>query len=385
MYRYLGIFLFYQVTGPLVTYHLVSTLQKKNFNLLFILEMESLSQYFQNRTEFFECNPDNLNPGIRIKRLCRVFGNKTAVRDLSLNMYNDQITVLLGHNGAGKTTTMSMLTGMIPPTSGTAFVGNHDICSNIDGVRGSLGLCPQHNILFDDLTVKEHLYFFSKLKGLSNDFIDEETKRYIDLLELRPKTNAKSSTLSGGMKRKLCVGIALCGNSKVVMLDEPSAGMDPAARRGLWDLLQKEKIGRTILLSTHFMDEADLLGDRIAIMAGGKLQCCGSSFFLKKKYGAGYHLIIDKSLNCQLYEITKLLQKHIPEVQMQSNVGSELTYLLAENQAEAFQDMLEDLEKNSLKLGVRSYGISLTTLEEVFMKYAIRCKKTHFVMSFTLE
>lgn len=339
--------------------------------------MESLANYFQNKTDFFENDPVNLKPGVQIKRLRKVFGRKAAVRDLSLNMYNDQITVLLGHNGAGKTTTMSMLTGMIPPTSGTALVGSYDICSDIDRVRGSLGLCPQHNILFDDLTVAEHFYFFSKLKGLKNELIDEETKNYINLLELQQKTNARSSTLSGGMKRKLCVGIALCGNSKVVMLDEPSAGMDPSARRSLWDLLQKQKVGRTILLSTHFMDEADLLGDRIAIMAGGKLQCCGSSFFLKKKYGAGYHLIIDKSLNCQLHQITELLQKYIPDVQMQSNVGSELTYLLAQDQAEAFQDMLQDLEKNSLKLGVQSYGISLTTLEEVFLKYSTSFKREY--------
>lgn len=93
------------------------------------------------------------------------------------------------------------------------------------------------------------------------------------------------------MQRKLSVGIALCGNSKVVLCDEPTSGMDPAARRSLWDLLQKEKKGRTILLSTHFMDEADILGDRIAIMSDGELKACGSSFFLKKKYGVGYHLV----------------------------------------------------------------------------------------------
>lgn len=104
-------------------------------------------------------------------------------------------------------------------------------------------------------------------------------------LGLEKKRKAQSHTLSGGMKRKLSVGIALCGGSKVVLLDEPTSGMDPAARRSTWDLIQTEKEGRTILLSTHFMEEADLLGDRIAIMAEGEVQCCGSSLFLKKKYG----------------------------------------------------------------------------------------------------
>src|SRR5699024_1611449 len=108
----------------------------------------------------------------------------------------------------------------------------------------------------------------------------------MDLLNLEAKAHKKSSTLSGGTKRKLCVGIALCGGSKVVLLDEPTAGMDPSSRRALWDLLQMEKIGRCILLTTHYMDEADLLGDRIAIMANGGLKCYGSSFFLKKKFGS---------------------------------------------------------------------------------------------------
>ncbi|EFA12132.2 ATP-binding cassette sub-family A member 3-like Protein [Tribolium castaneum] len=256
-------------------------------------------------------------------------------------MYNDQITVLLGHNGAGKTTTMSMLTGMFPPTSGTAFICGYDIRTDMDKVRKCLGLCPQHNILFDQLTVREHLYFFSKLKGLKREDINEEIDKYLELLELQ---------------------------TKVVMLDEPTAGMDPSARRALWDLLQNQKHGRTILLTTHFMDEADLLGDRIAIMAGGELQCCGSSFFLKKKYGTGYYLIMNKAPNCQEEQVTRFLQKYIPNILVHGNLGSELTYLLAEEHSSVFEVMLRDLEENSKILGVRSYGISLTTLEEVFMK-----------------
>lgn len=158
-----------------------------------------------------------------------------------------------------------------------------------------------------------------QLKGYSKDKTPDEVDRIIRILNLEDKRQARSKTLSGGMKRKLSIGIALIGDSKVkhlmsiihsvpffphpssaltmshlfpdsaypqvVMLDEPTSGMDPSARRATWDLLQGEKRGRTILLTTHFMDEADLLGDRIAIMAGGELQCCGSPLFLKNKYG----------------------------------------------------------------------------------------------------
>ncbi|CAH0545633.1 unnamed protein product [Brassicogethes aeneus] len=316
----------------------------------------------------FEKPPSNLEAGLEIKNLRKVFAQNTAVNNLSLKMYKDQITVLLGHNGAGKTTTMSMLTGMITPTSGTAVINGHDIRTDMTGVRDSLGLCPQHNIIFDNLTVSEHLYFFSKLKGLDDKEVEEEINKYIELLELQPKKNSRSKTLSGGMKRKLCVGMALCGNSQVIMLDEPTAGMDPSARRALWEFLQCQKQGRTILLTTHYMDEADLLGDRIAIMANGELQCCGSSFFLKKKYGAGYHLIMEKSKECKSWEVTALLKKYIPNIEVEGDVGSELTYSLEEEQSQVFESMLKELENNFEKLGVRSYGISLTTLEEVFLK-----------------
>lgn len=115
-----------------------------------------------------------------------------AVRNLSFNMFENQITVLLGHNGAGKTTTMSMLTGMITPSKGTALVNGYDIRTSMPRVRDSLGLCPQHNILFDDLTVAEHLYFFSKLKGLERKEIDQEIDTYVELLQLVPKVRQKT-------------------------------------------------------------------------------------------------------------------------------------------------------------------------------------------------
>ncbi|PSN43689.1 hypothetical protein C0J52_19461 [Blattella germanica] len=282
--------------------------------------------------DIYEAEPKNLPAGIQIKHLTKTFKNKVAVKNLSLNMYEGQITVLLGHNGAGKTTTMSMLTGMFTPTRGTALVGGYDVGKDIHKVRESLGFCPQHNILFDELTVREHLYFFSKLKGLTGNSLDTEIRKYIKVLDLEAKENAQSRTLSGGMKRKLAAGVALCGGSKVVLFDEPTSGLDPAARRAMWEILQTEKEGRTLLLSTHFMDEADLLGDRIAIMAGGELQCCGSSFFLKKKYGAGYHLIIVKGSNCDVKAVTGLLREFIADIRVDQNIGSELSFGLLYNQ-----------------------------------------------------
>ncbi|XP_053687488.1 phospholipid-transporting ATPase ABCA3-like [Sabethes cyaneus] len=316
-----------------------------------------------------EQEPNGKKAGIQIRNLRKVFNkDKTAVQGLNLNMFEGQITVLLGHNGAGKTTTMSMLTGLFPATSGTAIINGYDIASDMDAVRNSLGLCPQHNVLFDELTVSEHIEFFARLKGVSRKGIKQEIEHFVKVLELEDKINMQSHTLSGGMKRKLSVGIALCGGSKVVLCDEPSSGMDPSARRALWDLLIKEKIGRTILLSTHFMDEADILGDRIAIMAEGELKAAGSSFFLKKKFGVGYRLTCVKNVDCNPANLEALLKNHIPDIHIDTDIGTELSFILSEKYTESFQPMLQDLEENCENLGISSFGISLTTMEEVFLK-----------------
>lgn len=322
----------------------------------------------KNRSNF-EIEPTNTPIGIELKNLTKKFKNDTSVvNDLYMNVYHGQITSLLGHNGAGKTTTISMLTGMLEPTSGTALINGYDIRRDMDLARSSIGFCPQHNILFDELTVREHILFYSCLKGLSKDAAELEVHKYVKMLGLEGKENASSSTLSGGMKRKLSVIIALCGKSKVVFLDEPTSGMDPGARRALWNILLAEKTDRTILITTHFMDEADVLSDRIAILADGELKCAGSTFFLKKRFGTGYHLICSKDESCESQRVTELLMKYIPDIHIENENESEVSYLLPEEQNALFANMFEELESKESELSLNGFGISLTTIEEVFLK-----------------
>lgn len=140
----------------------------------------------------YETEPIGQVAGIQVRGLRKVYDKKVAVNDLNLNMYENQITVLLGHNGAGKSTTMSMLTGLYQPTAGTAFIKGKDIRTDMNAIRSSLGMCPQHNVLFNELTVKEHIIFFSKLKGMKKQSdIDEQIRKYVNLLELSPKLNAQ--------------------------------------------------------------------------------------------------------------------------------------------------------------------------------------------------
>ncbi|CAL8074946.1 unnamed protein product [Orchesella dallaii] len=327
-----------------------------------------ISSKANSNNPYFEHDPSQKQAGVEIRNLTKRFGDKTAVKRMNLKLFGDQVTALLGHNGAGKSTTMSMLTGLFPPTSGTALINGYDICSDMISVRASLGICPQHDVLFDELTVEEHLKFFCKLKGLDKEKVDVEVTRMIVALGLQSKRHAESRTLSGGMKRKLSVGIAFCAGSKVVLLDEPTSGMDPGARRSTWDLIQSEKKGRTVLLSTHFMEEADLLGDRIAIMSQGVIQCCGSSLFLKKKYGGGYHLVIVKTAECVVENITNVLKTAIPDIEIDQDIGAELSYILPDSKSHLFSTLFSELEEKRKDLGIASYGASITTVENVFMR-----------------
>uniref|UniRef100_H0XJ34 ABC transporter domain-containing protein n=1 Tax=Otolemur garnettii TaxID=30611 RepID=H0XJ34_OTOGA len=322
--------------------------------------------------DYFEAEPTDLVPGIQIQNLCKVFRvnneNKVAIKDLSLNLYEGQITVLLGHNGAGKSTTLSILSGLYPPTSGKAYINGYNISRQMVQIRKSLGLCPQHDLLFNYMTVSEHLYFYGVIKGIHQKAIPMEINNMLSAFKLLEKHNALSKSLSGGMKRKLSVIIALIGGSKVVILDEPTSGMDPASRRVTWDLLQQYKKDRTILLTTHLMDEADILGDRIAIMVRGSLRCCGSSVFLKKLYGVGYHIVMVKEPNCKVEEISKLIQYYTPSATLENNVGSELSFILPKEYAHRFEGLFTSLEEGQKTLGIASFGASVTTMEEVFLR-----------------
>uniref|UniRef100_A0A665XDU4 P-type phospholipid transporter n=1 Tax=Echeneis naucrates TaxID=173247 RepID=A0A665XDU4_ECHNA len=363
---------------------------------------------------YLEKPPPNMKAGVSIHNLVKIYktGKKLAVDGLSVDFYENQITSFLGHNGAGKTTTMSILTGLFPPTSGTALVNGYDIRTDMDSIRKYLGMCPQHNVLFNELTVEEHIYFYARLKGCNRDEVKIEMDQMIKDVGLPHKRKDLAKNLSGGMQRKLSVAIAFVGGSKIVILDEPTAGVDPYARRGIWELLLKYKQGRTIILSTHHMDEADILGDRIAIISNGKMRCCGSSLFLKKCFGRGYYLTLvrngtekmtrqgiiqsqateekdcpsrdspDDGIGSQswnnseqpsdLTAVDQLVQRHVPEAVFLESIGQEINYILPYGGAKdgTFALLFQELDLAMADLGLTSYGISDTTLEEIFLKVA---------------
>uniref|UniRef100_A0AAR2JQR8 ATP-binding cassette sub-family A member 2 n=1 Tax=Pygocentrus nattereri TaxID=42514 RepID=A0AAR2JQR8_PYGNA len=342
-------------------------------------------------TRGIEEEPSHLPLVVCIDKLTKVYktGSKLALNKLSLNLHENQVVSFLGHNGAGKTTTMSILTGLFPPTSGSATIYGHDIRTEMERIRQNLGMCPQHNVLFDKLSVEEHLWFYSRLKGMAEEDIRKEMDKMIEDLELSNKRHSLVQTLSGGMKRKLSVAIAFVGGSRAVILDEPTAGVDPYARRAIWDLILKYKQGRTILLSTHHMDEADLLGDRIAIISHGKLKCCGSPLFLKSTYGDGYKLTLVKKQSdsnaagecssvppssalspCSESRVTQFIRQYVASCLLVSDSNTELSYVLPSEAVKkgCFERLFQALEQSLDSLALTSFGVMDTTLEEVFLK-----------------
>ncbi|XP_027533821.1 ATP-binding cassette sub-family A member 12 isoform X2 [Neopelma chrysocephalum] len=323
-----------------------------------------------------EPEPTDLPLGVSLHGITKVYGSRAAVDNLSLNFYEGNITSLLGHNGAGKTTTISILTGLFPTSSGTIFVCGKDIRTDQEVIRKNMGVCMQHNVLFNYLTTKEHLllYGYIKVPHWSKEELYQEVKRTLKETGLYSHRHKLAGALSGGMKRKLSIAIALLGGSRVVILDEPTTGVDPCSRRSIWEIISKNKKGRTIILSTHHLDEAEVLSDRIAFLEHGGLKCCGSPFYLKETFGDGYHLTLTKKKNmieeCDTSAVTSLIQSHLPEAYLKEDIGGELVYVLPPFKSTvsgAYQALLRALDSSLNDLHLGCYGISNTTVEEVFL------------------
>ncbi|NXP67882.1 ABCA9 protein, partial [Chloropsis cyanopogon] len=305
-----------------------------------------------------------------IKKAYKKKDKKTeALRGLSLNIYEGQITALLGHSGAGKTTLLNVLSGLSFPSEGSATIYNYKLSEMGDReeIRGMVGICPQFNTQFEVLTVKENLKTFAEIKGIKSKEVEREVQNILELLEISNIQDTQAEKLSGGQKRKLSIGIAMLGNPQVLLLDEPTAGLDPLSRHQVWSLLREQRAGRVILFSTQFMDEADILADRKAFISHGRLKCVGSSLFLKKKWGICYHLRIHVSESCDLENLTSLVKGYIPNATFSGHTQYELRYKLPLENVNKFPDLFSGLDSCS-EQGVINYGVSMTTLEDVFLR-----------------
>lgn len=221
---------------------------------------------------------------IEVKNLTKKFGDFTAVKEISFDIYKGEIFGFLGANGAGKTTAMKMLIGISTPTFGSAFVNNLDVISQTEQVKRSIGYMSQKFSMYDDLTIKENITFFGGIYGLSREQIKEKTKVLVEELNLQDVVNEQVGSLPLGWKQKLAFSVALLHEPKIVFLDEPTGGVDPITRRQFWELIYAEAHkGTTIFVTTHYMDEAEYC-DRVSIMVDGRIEALDTPKNLKKQF-----------------------------------------------------------------------------------------------------
>ncbi|XP_014644682.1 PREDICTED: ATP-binding cassette sub-family A member 6 [Ceratotherium simum simum] len=310
---------------------------------------------------------------IRIRNVKKEYKEKSgkveALKGLLFDIYEGQITAILGHSGAGKSSLLNILNGSSVPTEGSLTIYNKNLSEmqDLEEIRKITGICPQFNVQFDILTVKENLRLFAKIKGIEPREVEREVQKVLLELDMQNIQDNLAEHLSEGQKRKLTFGIAILGDPQVLLLDEPTAGLDPFSRHRVWSFLKERKADRVILLTTNFMDEADILADRKVILSNGRLKCAGSSVFLKRRWGLGYHLSLYTNEICDPEKITSFINHHIPDAKLQAESKEKLVYTLPAEWTDKFPDLFSDLDKSSGQ-GVMSYDVSMSTLNEVFMK-----------------
>ena len=307
------------------------------------------------------------NNCLKIQNLYKEYGDIKAVDNFNGELFKDEIFALLGHNDAGKTTIIKIISGAEAPTNGDILLNNESLITNRNLLYQNLGLCFQEDIFFPYLTINEHLKFIVDIKKDKDKFNQDQVDNLLKDLDLIEEC----LTLSGGQKRKLCVAMALIGNSKIVLLDEPTRGLDVYSRRKLWDFLKDYKKDKIIILTTHSLEEAEYLGDRIGIMNCGKFVCSGSSSYLKENYTHGFHLnlIIDnkkftEEVKKELYEKIK---EYDPDLQVEISSKNQYSFILNYDN-ENINEIFNQIEKNKENYGIEDYSISSSSLEEDFLQ-----------------
>lgn len=317
-----------------------------------------------------------LDTPLIINELSKVYDQRApllAVDRISLAVQKGECFGLLGFNGAGKTTTFKMLTGEETITSGDAFVGGYSISSDIGKVRQRMGYCPQFDALLDHMTGKEMLVMYARLRGIPEHLISACVENTLRGLLLEPHANKLVKTYSGGNKRKLSTGIALIGEPAVIFLDEPSTGMDPVARRLLWDTVARAReSGKAIVITSHSMEECEALCTRLAIMVQGQFKCLGSPQHLKSKFGSGYSLqakVRSEGKHEVLEEFKAFVDLTFPGSILEDEHQDMVHYHLPGCDL-SWAKVFGILEKAKEKYGVDDYSVSQISLEQVFLSFA---------------
>ena len=304
------------------------------------------------------------NTIIEVKDLQKKFGNLTAVDCISLNVMKGEVFGFLGPNGAGKTTSINMMCGLLKPTKGQVVILGKNITNsnNID-VKSKIGVCPQNIIIWNKLTCLEQLEFMGTMYGLSVKEARNRGKELLENLGLTEKINKLAQTLSGGMQRRLNICLALVHDPEIVVFDEPEAGLDPQSKIMVRDFIKSVAKEKTVILTTHNMDEAERLANRIAIIDKGKLLLIDSPEELKKTIGEGDVLeieIIDYEKNN-----IDLVCNELKKITENLNIVDNLMIIKSKNLIEKVADIVIILKQNNIKIS--EMRLRENSLEDVFI------------------
>jgi ABC-2 type transport system ATP-binding protein len=300
---------------------------------------------------------------LRLKNLSKSYGDLAAVKDLSLDIFRGEIFGFLGPNGAGKTTTISMVCGLLKSDSGEIWMDGHKLAENFKECQKLMGLCPQEIVIWESLTCSEQLEFTARLYDVPKT---DARKRAIELLEifgLEEKRHRQAKTLSGGMKRRLNIALALVHDPQILILDEPQVGLDPQSRILVREYIQSLAEKKTVILTTHDMDEADRIAERIGIIDHGQLLVLDTSQNLKSRIGEGEILEI-KFLEEHKEKLNQIMSS-LPESLRHLDYQQETLRLVGKNIPDVLPELLEKFQQGSLK--IEDITIRKKTLEDVFI------------------
>lgn len=335
----------------------------------------------EERKRVLECQPileSMVGSPLILQELSKVYSsgeNLLAVDRLSLAVGKGECFGLLGFNGAGKTTTFKMLTGDESVTSGDAYIDGYSILRDIKKVQQRIGYCPQFDAVLDHMTGRETLSMYARLRGIPEKYVSGCVENVLRSLLLEPHADKLVRSYSGGNKRKLSAGMALIGGPPVIFLDEPSTGMDPVARRLLWDAVTRTReSGKAIIITSHSMEECEALCTRLAVMVNGQFKCLGSPQHLKSKFGSGYTLLAKVHIEAELEEsdlqlFKDFIESTFPGSQLKDEHQGMVHYHLTDKTL-TWAQVFGTLEAAKEKYCIEDYCVSQISLEQVFLSFA---------------
>ncbi len=301
---------------------------------------------------------------LEVKDLQKNYGDFAAVKGITFNIKEGEIFSLLGPNGAGKTTTISMLSTLYTPTAGDASIGGHSISKEPMAVKQVIGVVPQELALYEDLTARENLIFWGQMYGLSGKSLNSRVDEVLEQIGLVDKAKNQVKTYSGGMKRRVNIGVGLLHKPRLLFMDEPTVGIDPQSRRAILDTVKDlNKQGMTVLYTTHYMEEAEELSDRVGIIDHGELIALGTQDELTKQVGQTDTLILHINENEDTEALAESL-KSLDGVLEAIAVDHEVSIITP-----AAEDVLASVvsKANERGIKIRSIDIREPNLEAVFL------------------